>query len=1296
MKKSVGGTDTIVEVGGSASGIASSFIAYEYTATANQTTFSGTDNNSNTLAYNTGTPPSVQVFMNGILLDEGSSQDYTGTNGTSVVLTTAADAGDLIQIHAYKSDVSIVNNLNFNDNQKLQFGDSQDLQIYHNGSNSVIKDAGTGKLLIGSDVLAIRNVALNEDMLTATQNGAVKLFYDNSKKLETTSTGIDVTGTITFDGGTTSANLNFGDGDKAVFGNSSDLQIYHDGSNSYIKENGTGNLYLQGTSLVVSNSVGANYLVAYDGGSVNLYHNANQKLATTSLGIDITGEVQADSLDIDGLSVLTSNNNATPLTLERASPTSNQVGIQFSAGNSRYFGKGTDDEPYWATSANLTGGSKIVTAGNFTGILDSTYYQSGDNISVGTISSGAITTSGDLLISKTDPTITLLDNSGANTNPNGTIIFSEVSGTSNFKINYNGQNDRLEFRGLIGSTDTELVRINRSTNPALHTFGRQYIEYSVQATANKAYGLVVRGNDSGSTGEASSIFLGGIQNTVRGAYLAAEIQSTANDHDLIIATSGPSAEPSERMRVTGDGNVAIGNTTAGAKLDIRQDSGYAIRAENSSGHYFRVAAGGAIEVGGSAFVDASRNISAANITTTGYLRGPSTFTIDPAAHGDDTGTVVIAGNLQIDGTTTTINSTTLTVDDKNITLASGSANKAAANSAGITVDCGSDTDARITYASTTDEWDINKSIHVSGAAGSGVKINSGAAIVGGGATGGDTQLMYWNGSAVAYGRSSLGGTVSGHEFRVGGVTKLNVNSSGNTIASGTVSVLGGEIYLGTADSSSGHINAFENMTFNIDSDNDDTNRSFEWNINGNSSSGTELMRLTEAGNLGIGTNNPSAALHISGTSADQIRLERTNHDTFRIGLQSAVGLGFHNVTDNRTDMMIKGDGKVGIGTTSPTEKLHIHAGGIYSTPITYAANQDNWGLKLGASNNAGWDYAGIKLRVDGTGSPRMALMSAGSLETISLWGGKVGIGTTAPTHKLHVAGDIRIDNGSALKLYNSAGNAWAQIAYNNTLDHIEIQRSFQSSTDSYYNLGSSGKKWLSVYSDTIKASNGTPAAPTYTFDSDQNTGMYIDSQADTLRFSAGGAQRMYLNTAGITSASNVYTASVGEFRNYGGTWKATTGTAAGDFEFRGNTGGTNTGLMYMDTSTGRVAVGDGFNSTNVKSEFQVDHAGIDTYAVNTSATSAAQVDTFPAADFRSARFTVQITNTTDSTYQITEILLIHDGTTPSMTEYGTIFTGSAAEATFDADIVSGNIRLLATPASADSMQFKVVRHSILV
>ena len=85
-----------------------------------------------------------------------------------------------------------------------------------------------------------------------------------------------------------------------------------------------------------------------------------------------------------------------------------------------------------------------------------------------------------------------------------------------------------------------------------------------------------------------------------------------------------------------------------------------------------------------------------------------------------------------------------------------------------------------------------------------------------------------------------------------------------------------------------------------------------------------------------------------------------------------------------------------------------------------------------------------------------------------------------------------------------------------------------------------------------------------------------------------------------------------------------------------------------------------------------------------------------AATFRSARYTIQVTNSTDGTYHLTEMLLIHDGTTPSINEFGTIFTGSAAEAAFTADINSGNVRILATPASTDAMTFKVVRHSITV
>jgi len=106
-------------------------------------------------------------------------------------------------------------------------------------------------------------------------------------------------------------------------------------------------------------------------------------------------------------------------------------------------------------------------------------------------------------------------------------------------------------------------------------------------------------------------------------------------------------------------------------------------------------------------LDGNDVLSIGNISTSGYLRGPATFTIDPAAHGDATGTVVIAGDLQVDGTTTTINSANLAVDDLNITVASGAANAAAANGAGITVDGAS---ATFTYDSTNDRWTMNKDL----------------------------------------------------------------------------------------------------------------------------------------------------------------------------------------------------------------------------------------------------------------------------------------------------------------------------------------------------------------------------------------------------------------------------------------------------------------------------------------------------------------------------------------------------------------------------------------------------------
>ena len=188
-------------------------------------------------------------------------------------------------------------NVSFGDNDKAIFGAGGDLEIYHDGSASYIKDLGTGPLAIntnGSEIM-LTGQSGSEYMVRAIQDGAVELFHNASKKLATTSTGIDVTGVITTDGMTTSADINFGDNDKAIFGAGSDLQIYHDGTRSYISDSGTGDLRLQASEVRMVNA--ANTEVGFkfvEDGAASLYFNANEKLATTGSGIDVTGNATFD------------------------------------------------------------------------------------------------------------------------------------------------------------------------------------------------------------------------------------------------------------------------------------------------------------------------------------------------------------------------------------------------------------------------------------------------------------------------------------------------------------------------------------------------------------------------------------------------------------------------------------------------------------------------------------------------------------------------------------------------------------------------------------------------------------------------------------------------------------------------------------------------------------------------------------------------------------------------------------------------------------------------------------------
>ena len=97
------------------------------------------------------------------------------------------------------------------------------------------------------------------------------------------------------------------------------------------------------------------------------------------------------------------------------------------------------------------------------------------------------------------------------------------------------------------------------------------------------------------------------------------------------------------------------------------------------------------------------NVTFNNITSTGYIAGPASFTIDPAAVGDNTGTVVIAGNLTVNGTTTTVNSNTVNIGDNILVLNSDETGTPSQN-AGIEIERGTSTNVSLRFNETTDTW----------------------------------------------------------------------------------------------------------------------------------------------------------------------------------------------------------------------------------------------------------------------------------------------------------------------------------------------------------------------------------------------------------------------------------------------------------------------------------------------------------------------------------------------------------------------------------------------------------------
>ena len=224
--------------------------------------------------------------------------------------------GVLISSRLNAQTISIEDWDSTNETGAIKLGTGNDLQIYHDGSNSFIADTGTGGLILRSQDLTIQGNATTENLTRFIENGGVELYYDNVKKFETTSDGVTVTGTGYVSGGwrpssnggaslgsssyrwydlNISNDIDISDNGVIQLGDGDDLQIYHDGSNSFIK-NSTGGPRVLADDFAVNNLANNETIFqAVADGSCDLYHNGSKVFETLGNGVRAQGGIMFGS-----------------------------------------------------------------------------------------------------------------------------------------------------------------------------------------------------------------------------------------------------------------------------------------------------------------------------------------------------------------------------------------------------------------------------------------------------------------------------------------------------------------------------------------------------------------------------------------------------------------------------------------------------------------------------------------------------------------------------------------------------------------------------------------------------------------------------------------------------------------------------------------------------------------------------------------------------------------------------------------------------------------------------------------
>ena len=566
----------------------------------------------------------------------------------------------------FSNSINVQNgyDLYLSDNSIINFGDGNDLKIYHNGTSSVINNL-TGELIVSGDSVRLQSYDFSETYLLALKNSSVELYFDNAKKLETVGTGVSITGTTftnqlsvsgvsTFLGNASFNTATFGDSDTLDFGDSNDLRIFHDGTTNIIK-NQTGssleiNLGSNSNSIFSiknqTETLARFYRDALVDGKVELYYDDSKKFETIGAGVTVTGTTFTNKLNVSD--VIETNG----IIVSGISTVTTLTGT-----NLNYSGIATlpTIDGTTADFTNLYSNVGVVTTLRGTDLNYS---------GVGTITNVVGTNlnySGIATLPTIDGTtadfVNLYSNVGVVTTLRGTnysfIGIGTISNLNGINLNfdiasiYAASGDNLVYTGLSTITTLQGTTLNYSVADITALRGTN-LNYSGISTVSNILGTNLNysgiGTISTINGTTLNYSVADIT-SLRGTnlnYSGISTATTLSGSSINYTTSTFTNASSTNLNVSGIATVQNLLSTVGIVTNL----------SGTNLNYSGIGTFGEVR---SQYIKASDGTSAIAISnSTGNVQTSSDLTV--------------SGNLYVNGTTTQINTTSITVEDRTIEL----------------------------------------------------------------------------------------------------------------------------------------------------------------------------------------------------------------------------------------------------------------------------------------------------------------------------------------------------------------------------------------------------------------------------------------------------------------------------------------------------------------------------------------------------------------------------------------------------------------------------------------------------